>query len=193
MTIHVGNSAPVARDDAFQVLHDQALTLGGDVGVLANDDTEPGETLTAQLVQSPEHGTLTLGANGAIGYTPAAGYVGSDTFRYRDSDGIALSDVVQVTIEVTNSPAAGMGDAYTVVHDRVLAISANDGLLKNDQVDAGEHTTISIATPPGHGSVVLGTGGAFQFIPSPGFVGADSFKYEFSDGVGISEPITVDI
>ena len=47
-------------------------------GVLANDTG--GQSLTAVKVAGPAHGTLTLNANGSFAYTPAAGYVGPNSF-----------------------------------------------------------------------------------------------------------------
>ncbi len=61
----------------------------GAPGVLANDtdiDT-PAANLTASVLAAPTHGSLALLANGGFTYTPAAGYIGADSFAYRVSDG----------------------------------------------------------------------------------------------------------
>ena len=47
----------------------------------------PGGTKSAELVSGVAHGTLALGANGSVNYTPAAGYAGTDSFIYRVVDG----------------------------------------------------------------------------------------------------------
>ena len=47
-------------------------------GVLGNDpdDDSPDASKKAVLVQAPSHGTVTLSANGAFTYNPAAGFAG---------------------------------------------------------------------------------------------------------------------
>ena len=45
------------------------------------------QPLTAAVVTSVTHGSLTLTANGGFTYTPTAGYTGPDSFTYRANDG----------------------------------------------------------------------------------------------------------
>ena len=52
------------------------------------------------LVSSTNHGALTLNANGSFTYTPAAGFVGNDSFSYKANDGTAVSGIAQVNISV---------------------------------------------------------------------------------------------
>ena len=61
----------------------------GAPGVLANDTDidSPAASLTASVLVPPAHGQLSLLASGAFTYTPAAGYIGADSFVYRASDG----------------------------------------------------------------------------------------------------------
>jgi VCBS repeat-containing protein len=67
---------------------------------LANDDDVEGDALTALLVDSPEHGTLSLNPDGSFTYTPDPNFNGTDMFSYRASDGAADSLVAAVTITV---------------------------------------------------------------------------------------------
>ena len=71
-------------------------------GVLANDSDPAAYPLTASLVGRPAHGSLTCNADGSFTYTPAANYLGPDTFTYRASDGERLSERRTVTL---TSPA----------------------------------------------------------------------------------------
>ena len=61
----------------------------GAPGVLANDTDVDSllASLTASVLAPPTHGSLSLLANGGFTYTPAAGYIGADSFAYRVSDG----------------------------------------------------------------------------------------------------------
>ena len=83
--------APVAVDDAYDTTADTALEVAAEGGVLANDDPGVRGSLSAEVVDQPAHGTVELAADGGFRYTPAAGYVGDDTFSYRASDGTQTS------------------------------------------------------------------------------------------------------
>ncbi len=69
--------------------------------VLSNDRDPNGNPITAALVTGPTKGTLTLNANGTFTYRPNAGFIGTDTFTYRASDGALQSNLATVTITVT--------------------------------------------------------------------------------------------
>ncbi len=93
------NPPPVAVDDAYSTV--QNTTLNQAVpGVLSNDTNLTGASLTAQLVSGPSHGSLTLNANGSFSYTPAANFVGNDSFTYTASNGTENSNIATVGITV---------------------------------------------------------------------------------------------
>jgi large repetitive protein len=69
-------------------------------GVLGNDTDAESDALTAELVADAEHGDVTLAADGSFTYTPERDFNGTDTFRYRASDGGLQSDPATVTIAV---------------------------------------------------------------------------------------------
>ncbi|HZI20287.1 MAG TPA: Ig-like domain-containing protein [Pyrinomonadaceae bacterium] len=94
------NDAPAAADDAYPVVGDLSLSAAAP-GVLANDADVEGGALTAAAASGPAHGTLALNANGSFVYTPAAGYVGPDSFTYRASDGLLQSVPATVRLDVT--------------------------------------------------------------------------------------------
>jgi hypothetical protein len=73
-----------ARDDAYRVRAGQTLTVPD---VLANDRGCPGAVVTHT---SPAHGSLHLAADGSFGYTPEAGFTGTDTFTYTATDAVRL-------------------------------------------------------------------------------------------------------
>jgi hypothetical protein len=97
------NAPPTAGAEAYAVLGGATLNIAAP-GVLANDSDPEGASLTAQLVSSVAHGTLSLAANGGFVYTPAAGYTGPDAFTYRASDGQATSAPSTVSVTVTAPP-----------------------------------------------------------------------------------------
>ncbi|MCO5971132.1 esterase-like activity of phytase family protein [Actinoallomurus soli] len=86
--IATAGTAPAlrARDDAYRVRAGRTLTVHGH-GVLQNDRGRP---VTLVSHTSPAHGSLSLNPDGSFRYTPAAGFTGTDTFRYTVSDAVRL-------------------------------------------------------------------------------------------------------
>jgi VCBS repeat-containing protein len=185
VTIVVGNTAPVAANDAASTLHGR--TVGGNV--LANDTDPDGHSLTAALVDDAGNGSLVLDPGGAWTYLPDPGFVGTDGFTYRASDGLASSNLATVTITVTNTPPTPMDDAATTLHGR----STGGDVLANDTDADGDALSASLMDDVGHGSLSLASDGTWTYQPSAGFVGTDTFTYTVSDGAAISAPATVTI
>src|SRR5207248_77334 len=77
ITVTPVNDAPTAREDSYTTAEDTPLTVPAP-GVLGNDSDADGDPITAALAVGPAHGTLTLDANGAVTYTPAARFAGQD-------------------------------------------------------------------------------------------------------------------
>ncbi|MGI6250182.1 MAG: ExeM/NucH family extracellular endonuclease [Anaerolineaceae bacterium] len=77
------NHAPVAADDSYQTPMDTEINVPADQGVLANDRQQNiYEDVLLQVTVQPQHGTLVLNQDGSFVYTPDAGYLGFDTFKY---------------------------------------------------------------------------------------------------------------
>jgi uncharacterized repeat protein (TIGR01451 family) len=111
VTVTAINDAPVAADDSYQMGEDDTLIVAAP-GVLANDHDAEGATLTAALVSSPAHGSVTLNADGSFTYLPADNYNGADSFTYKVSDGSLDSNVATVNITVQSVLGAGDIDLY---------------------------------------------------------------------------------
>ncbi len=182
ITVTHVNHAPVANDDSYGTLEDTPLNVSAP-GVLGNDTDVDGDSIEAALVDGPSHGVLTLNADGSFGYTPATGFFGADTFTYQISDGLAVSGVATVTVQVTHVNHA------PVAEDDTLTISENSGthtidVLANDSdVDAGDVLTITEVTQPANGVAAIVEGGV-SYTPNLNFHGQDSFTYMISDGNG---------
>ncbi|HEX7450163.1 MAG TPA: Ig-like domain-containing protein, partial [Pirellulales bacterium] len=91
VNVSVTNQAPAAINDSYALPNDQPFNTTAATGVLANDGDPDGDALSASLVSGPSHGTLALNADGSFTYTPDAHWVGSDSFVYSASDGVAAS------------------------------------------------------------------------------------------------------
>jgi VCBS repeat-containing protein len=189
-----GNRPPVAADDAYTASQDAALSVPAS-GVLSNDTDANGNALTAVLVASVGHGTLTLNPNGSFVYTPSAGYSGADSFAYKANDGTLDSNVATVSITVSaggNAPPVAVDDAYTTSQGKLLNQAA-PGVLANDTDANGNALTAVLITSVSHGTVALNPTGSFFYTPAANFNGADSFTYKASDGMAQSNVATVSI
>jgi uncharacterized repeat protein (TIGR01451 family) len=100
-----GNQAPIALDDLYAINQNTPLNVDNP-GVLGNDTDVDSPTLTAALFSglqctAPPCGSLTLNPNGSFNYSPpAATFTGTVSFKYRASDGAAVSNVATATIRV---------------------------------------------------------------------------------------------
>ena len=94
------NDAPLSVDDQFDAREDQPLDVSAADGVLMNDSDPDGDSLLAQVVSQPVHGTLSFNIDGSFTYEPDLDYTGTDSFAYQADDGVELSDPAVVTITV---------------------------------------------------------------------------------------------
>ncbi len=90
-TCVLNQEPPVAVLDSYATAVNSALAVIASEGVLANDTDTEGAPLYAELAQTAGHGTVALAANGGFTYTPATDFCGLDTFTYRASDGVRVS------------------------------------------------------------------------------------------------------
>src|SRR5262249_1066954 len=82
LSIAAVNDAPTVNAEDHYILQDTLLTVAAP-GVLTYAHDADGDSLTAVLVNTTKHGTLTLDSNGSFTYMPAGGYVGTDSFDFR--------------------------------------------------------------------------------------------------------------
>lgn len=92
------NDLPVALSDSFEVFLGEAPEPG--LNVLLNDiEIDNNDTLIAILVSSPSNGTVTLNEDGSLIYIPDAGFIGTDSFTYVASDGVAnIATTVEISV-----------------------------------------------------------------------------------------------
>ncbi|MGD9902375.1 MAG: Ig-like domain-containing protein [Vicinamibacterales bacterium] len=159
------NQPPVAVNDAVTIPFNTVLNAPAP-GVLANDSDPEGQPLTAQLVSNVSHGALSFSASGALVYTPANGFSGTDSFTYRASDGTNVSNVATVTITVTanRAPAFTLVPASRTLYDPgsgvssgPLAFAVSDPDGQPLSVTASSSNT---AVVPAGGVVLASSGGS---------------------------------
>src|SRR5581483_3728274 len=192
------NTVPTATNDpaganpaAYTISHIAPLNIAQALGVLANDTDADNDPLTASVVTPPAHGTLTLNANGAFTYVPDGRFVGVDSFTYRAFDGLDYSLPATAFITLTDNAPTATNDAFSTSHGAAL----NGNVLSNDSdADAGDQLSALLQSQPTHAtSFTLNSDGTFTYVPSPTYVGPDSFTYSATDGFSSSAPATVSI
>jgi uncharacterized delta-60 repeat protein len=192
VTIAVTNvyDPPFAGNNLYTVVPGTAFATTANNHVLLNDGSPDGRPITAVLVSGPTLGTFTFNSNGNFTYTRAAGATGPDSFTYRVSDGISVSTVATVTLNVAPGGAA---DAYAATEDTPLLIRPGMGVLVNDPEPDGDPMTASLWSYPANGSVNLSGSGGFTYTPRANFSGTDTFQYRPYDGAAYGPVTTVTI
>jgi subtilisin family serine protease len=178
------NSLPVAVNDSYSVAAGATLTVATP-GVLANDRDADGDRISAQLASAPAHGKLTLGADGAIRYVPAAGFAGADSFSYRGADAGGAGNVAVVALSVTAAPVAA-ADSFSAPVFRAAPYSPQRlALLANDSAASGATlvpSSVTLLSAPDHGGkAVVNSDGTVSYTPPQRFAGVETFRYRVRD------------
>ena len=189
------NDAPVAIDDAGVTDFETAIALN----VLTNDSDVESDPFQVTATGPASNGTVTIGTDGEVTYTPSIGFSGTDTFSYTVSDGVD-TDVGQVTITVLdppNAPPVAADDTTATLENQRVAGS----VLANDtDVDTNPLTVYAVEgltavvgsayTLASGAEVTVETDGSFVYDPNGAFgltsgaTATDSFTYTVSDGEG---------
>jgi VCBS repeat-containing protein len=197
-SIEVGSTFN-AVDDSFTVNEDSSNNainpLTNDTNVGSNQNT-----LTITAVGTTNHGgTVTISSDGkSLKYTPAALFVGTETFTYTAKNQNNETHTATVTMTVTgvNHAPTANNDTFGVPKSstsNTLDVLANDTTTP----DTGEtlHVT-DIPTKPTHGTVTIGANGAnIIYTPTANFTGTDTFTYKISDRAtgGLTSTATVSV
>jgi len=184
ITVEDRNLAVVANDD-------YAYTSEGTsskISVLKNDTDPDGTINPASLIISkqPLHGTVAVGNDGVVTYTPNAQFFGVDSFTYRvcDSKPIIKCDEAVVTVNVVEDvPPVAVNDTL----DAFNGETTNYAISQNDYDPDGkiDQTTIKIITQAGNGLVSVDQNtGSIAYLPNDYYYGSDSFTYTIADAKG---------
>ena len=185
ITVLPVNDDPDPEEDVVTLEEDQPSTID----VLANDDDVDGDPLLVVDVEDPDHGTASIApdARGVI-YASDPDWNGTESFGYTVADGqegVELGEVV-VTVTPVNDPPRAEPDSVVVTEDGsvMVDVTANDTPGPADE--SAQALAIVDVGAPGHGTAALVTtgpdAGKIRYAPAPGFLGADTFTYDVSDG-----------
>ncbi|MGE8501468.1 MAG: retention module-containing protein [Pseudomonas sp.] len=177
ITVNPVNDVPTSSPVNLITVEDNAVTAK----VYAND--VDGDTLTYSIANgdAPQHGTVTLQADGTFTYTPAKDYNGSDAFTVTidDGKGGVTTSLVSITVQPFND--APETTNQTKVTDEDQSVS---GQIIATDVD-GDKLSYVIQSGVAHGSILLNTvTGAYTYTPNKDFNGTDSFTIRVYDPKG---------
>ena len=183
LTIAPVNDAPVATNASASGGSGVAITGQAP----ATDVDSP--TLTYSVVAGPQHGSLTLNANGSYSYTSVANYSGADSFTFKANDGSLDSNTgtVSLTVVQTNHPPVATNGSFSGNEDTAIT-----GQAPASDLDANV-LTYSVVAGPQHGSLSLKANGSFTYTPAANYNGADSFTFKANDGLVDSNVATVSL
>ena len=190
---------PVANDDTVLMLRrDDTVSFDVFIGSAEGRDFDPnGLGLEIVGVGQPEHGTVELRGGGRIRYTRTDLNATNDSFNYTITENSAETDgfaTATVNIEIVNLQATS--DVYTAIDGEILSVTAENGLLANDQFGNLTVTDVivSIFDQP-LGDLTVNTDGSFTYV-HPAGVASDSFSYFFltEEGPGsLTVPVEINI
>ncbi|MDZ7900146.1 MAG: Ig-like domain-containing protein [Arcicella sp.] len=172
------NVKPAAQDDALLTKINTPKS-----GTVAPNDTDPniGQTLVFSQLSNTTNGTIT-GFNpttGAYTYTPTAGFVGNDSFKYKVCDNgtpvLCDSATVIITVEPNNRITAPVAQNDIAITSPNTPVKGN--VLTNDD-GKGNPLTSSLVTPPTNGTIVFNPDGSYTYTPTLNYIGRDSVKYK---------------
>lgn len=183
------NLAPTAMDDVGFVRDTMTLEK---IDIQSNDADPNDDYMHVEILSGPYVGTAEVSWDDEILYSPAYGFNGEDSLRYRACDvgGSCATAWLRITVEAAGSfPVAGP-ESYSILEDEVI----NDDLSLNDN-HQGESVEYSVITDVVNGSLNLQNNGQFTYTPDSAFFGVDSFSVELCKSYGwcVSQTIHIDI
>ncbi|WP_068604245.1 Ig-like domain-containing protein [Paenibacillus swuensis] len=177
--ITVYNQSPTA--ESVTISTPENIAISGQITAVDPD----GDPLTFTLNSSPINGTVIVTPTGGFTYTPALGFVGTDTFTALVTDSNGASVISTVTINVFDLPPVAQDLTITTPENFPISgtVTASD--------PNGDPLVFSLSSNPTNGTVLFNADGTFTYTPATGFVGSDSFTFLVADPFGQNDSATV--
>jgi hypothetical protein len=182
----VTNSAPVkqvvtAQDDTAST----SALIPVTTDVLANDTSNslatPLDPGSVTVTAGPDRGKTSINStDGAITYTPGAGFSGVDTYQYNvcnKGKAPLACDTATVTVTVANVFITATDDAAQTSPSTPVTTD----VAANDKSGTGQPLAApTVQTPPAHGKAVVAAG-KITYTPDANWSGTDSYVYQICD------------
>jgi len=134
LIVDCGN--PTAVNDTANTTEGTLVTIAN---VLTNDTVIDNATMTSYDATSTNGGTVTSNGDGTFVYTPAAGFVGADSFSYTicdDDTPTASCSTATVTIFVSESSIKASDDSIVIDYNTtgIFNVLSNDSFSLNSNI-----------------------------------------------------------
>jgi gliding motility-associated-like protein len=189
ITVWSVNDLPVAVDDHYTTNEGVQAT-----GNLSTNDTPSGDGGNIwSKASDPQHGMVTVNADGTFVYTPNAHYYGTDSFIYEvtDANGDKAMATATITVNAMSLPPVAVDDVNSTSVDKPVS----GQLLTNDSDPNNGVLTVNV-TPvknPDNGVVTINSDGTYTYYPNAGFTGTDNFRYQVCNDRGLCSTASVTI
>jgi hypothetical protein len=173
----VPNVPPVAVNDTVATVKGTPIAIA----VTQNDDNPDFGFLdlsTVTATSGPVNGAVAVDpTTGVVTYSPNAGFLGTDSFRYtvRDDKG-AISNEATVTIAVQRAPVGPSANNQAVIDDE----NTTKAVTLTSTGPNGDPLAFIVTANPANGTL-SGTAPNLTYTPNPSFTGIDSFKFNVTD------------
>ena len=200
ITVIPVNDPPDAQDDVATTDEDVAVVID----VLANDSDADGNLVPSSVTvtSGPSNGTTSVDSGtGAVTYTPALNFNGSDAFTYEvcDDGSPAPSECSTATVSITVDP---VNDDPVADPQTVTGVASGTPVtitLTGSDVD-GDALTFSIVNGPFRGTLTspVSTGPTSATVEYTAGTGFDTdpndlFEFQVDDGAGGTDTAVVSI
>jgi hypothetical protein len=147
-----------------------------------------GDTLSFAKASDVRNGTLQLTSAGAITYTPASNFNGTDSFAVQVADGRGGTASGTVAITVRQQPDGPIAtDDGVRVEKGTTVLRPKDNDLHPD----GDTFSLALVMQPGVGTATLGADETVTFVSPGDFEGPVEFTYRLTDAHGRTAEGTV--
>ena len=215
-TANPDNTPPVAANDHFETFSDPLTPATLTSDLFGNDGDPDGDVIevlnaggvaTGTPFTTANGGTVVVNPDGSFDYTPAAGFIGVDSFDYVITDPSGETDDATVSINVQPDSDPSANDAPDANDDAAIAqknTQATGNVLDNDTDPNNDPLTVTeidgvavtsgapaVVTTPNGGTVEIFENGSYFYTPANDFIGTESVIYTISDGNGGTDTATL--
>lgn len=159
------------------------------IRVIDNDiNVLPG---TLALGVAPDHGTISLIANGSFLYSPFPDYAGADAFTYSAAgpDGVTRLASVDIDVLPVNDAPVVRSAVIEIPEDGSFSVDLTSLVTDAD----GDDLELAWVTDGAFGTTEDRGNGRVHYRPDADFFGGDSFTFEWCDPSGACAVGTIEI
>ncbi|BCL62393.1 hypothetical protein DGMP_30860 [Desulfomarina profundi] len=179
------NLGPTTGEDHFLIMEEDQLNTTVDK-LLANDQEFDGENIVFDSLGPARHGSVVMGQNGEIVFTPTPGYSGTEAgfgYRVKDESGHLATGFARVEVlDRREDPVVSSSTRPAIMEDELLAFTP-DEVAKFVTDPDGDPLHLELISNINGGSIIT-RNGWYTFQPDPEFSGRASFDYQAGDNRG---------